>query len=224
MLDGHPRHAHDTTEYSSEVQRLAPFATTPPRYVGDELDATEQAAERARTNGELWAARAETVQDAADAAQLRAAAAAAREEVALLAERIAVLEDADTARARWYAATAVTRDAAHRARSALQDRGVDLGDDERVTAQEWLDAHRAEQAAEDPHREVRDESELVPNRDHCVVTDADEHQLETDVPDIREAAVADETEHADPAEQHRVHQDAAQRRSRSRRVRRARLA
>ena len=122
----------------------------------------------------------------------------------MLAERIAALEEADTARARWYAATAVTRDAAHRARSALQDRGVDLDDDQRVTAQEWLDAHRAEQAAEDPHREVRDETELVPNLHDDVVTAADAHQLETYVPDIRETAVADETEHADPAEQHRV--------------------
>ena len=43
-----------------------------------------------------------------------------------------------------------------------------------------------------------------PNLDDDVVTDADEHQMETDVPDIRETAVADETEHADPAEQHRV--------------------
>jgi hypothetical protein len=51
---------------------------------------------------------------------------------------------------------------------------------------------------------VRDETELVPNLHDDVVTAADAHQLETDVPDIRETAVADETEHADPAEQHRV--------------------
>ncbi|MFN2496706.1 MAG: hypothetical protein ABR608_12480, partial [Pseudonocardiaceae bacterium] len=81
--------------------------------------------------------------------------------VAELDERAAQLELADEARGAWYAATAVTRDVAARARGALEARGIDPDDpDGRVTADEWLAAHRAEQLAEDPHREIHHETEL----------------------------------------------------------------
>jgi len=133
-----------------------------PRYVGDELAATHQHAERARTDAQVWNARADVTQDPAEAEHLRAAAEAAEAEAQQLAERAAALETADNARGHWYAATAVTRDAADRARGALQARGVDLDDPaEQVTAEEWLEAHRAEQRAEDVHRDVRDETELT---------------------------------------------------------------
>ena len=133
-----------------------------PRYVGDELAAIHQHAERARTDAQVWNARADITQDAAEAEHLRAAAEAAEVEAQQLTERVAALETADNARGHWYAATAVTRDAADRARGGLQARGINLDDPaEQVTAEEWLEAHHAEQQAEDPHREVRDEAELT---------------------------------------------------------------
>jgi len=187
-----------------------------PRYVGDELDATSRRAEQARADAQLWAARAAATDDAATAEQLRADAAAAAAQAVELAERVAQLEDADTARGAWYANTAATRDAAHRARGALAARGVNLdADDERVTAAEWLAAHRAEQAAEDPHRKINYESQLTdPDERHAAADTAApgvdlaagraEPLAETDVPDIRDAAEPDAGEHADPAQRHRV--------------------
>jgi hypothetical protein len=133
-----------------------------PRYVGDELDATEQAAQRHRADAAVWAARADSTTDDAERDTLHTEAQRAQAEADALAERAAQLEEADTARATWYAATAATRDAAARARVELGARGIDLdAPHEQVTAADWLAAHRAEQAAEDPHRIVRDEAELA---------------------------------------------------------------
>nr|MBA2694981.1 hypothetical protein [Actinomycetota bacterium] len=104
----------------------------------------------------------------------------------------------------------------HRARGALAARGVNLdSDDQRVTAAEWLAAHRAEQAAEDPHRKINYESQLTdPDERHAAADTAApgvalaagraEPLAETDVPDIRDAAEPDKGEHADPAQRHRV--------------------
>jgi len=199
-----------------------------PRYVGDELAATHQQAERARTDAQVWNARADVTQDAAEAEHLRAAAEAAESEAQQLAERAAALETADNARGHWYAATAATRDAADRARGALQARGVNLDDPtEQVTAEEWLAAHRAEQQAEDPHREVRDEAELVDadHAEHAAAFTADartaaadeepaaaeppavwqaDSVVETAVADIRDTTGPDTTERTDPAQRHRV--------------------
>jgi len=113
--------------------------------------------------------------------------------------------------------TAVTRNAAVCAREALKARGVDPdAAADRVTAAEWLEAHRAEQHAEDPHREVRDEHEVA---DDAVATDTTEATLrvaadaeratrepilETAVPDVRDASVPDATEATDPTQLRRV--------------------
>ena len=136
--------------------------TWAPRWVGDELDATHQRAERARTDAQVWAARAEAAQDSAQREQLQADADAAEAVAAALADRAAQLETADNARGAWYAATAATRDAAARATGALKARGVELDDPaDQVSAAEWLDAHEAAMRAEDEHRVVRDEADLA---------------------------------------------------------------
>jgi hypothetical protein len=95
-------------------------------------------------------------------------------------------------------------------------RGVNLdADDQRVTAAEWLAAHRAEQAAEDPYREIDHEAQLTDPDEHSAAADAaapgahpaagrPEPLAETDVPDIRDATEPDAGEHADPAQRHRV--------------------
>jgi len=182
--------------------------TWAPRYVGHELDATEQDAHRARADAQMWAARADAATDPETAERLRADAAAAEAQAAVLAERAAQLEAADEARGAWYAATAATRDAAACARGVLEARGVDLDEPaEQVTAAEWLAEHRAEQAAEDPHREITDDAELhdLP-REHAPADAADAAKpiLETALPDVREVSAPDAGEHADPTLRHRV--------------------
>ncbi|MQA16649.1 MAG: hypothetical protein GEV09_21705 [Pseudonocardiaceae bacterium] len=147
-----------------------------------------------------------------------------------MTQRAAQLDAADQARGSWYAATAATRDAAHRARGALETRGIDIdADDDKVTAAEWLAAHHAEQRVEDAHRVVRDETELTDGgRDDAAAAAPDGHLgadatevadtssdvaeaddatvpvVETDVADIREVTEPDTAERADPQEPHRV--------------------
>jgi conjugative relaxase-like TrwC/TraI family protein len=195
-----------------------------PHAVEDQLAATHQRAEKARTDAAVWTARADTLTDPDEAARLRANAAAAATEAAELAERAALLEQADADRAAWYAATAVTRDNAERARAELRARGVDLDHpDDRVTALEWLDLHNAAETDEDAHREIHDDHELDHHLDdHGVDLDQptdpdvgqhaapDDHDtvendviVETAVPDIREVSTLDPTEKADPV--HRDH-------------------
>jgi hypothetical protein len=167
-----------------------------PRHVDAELAATHAAADKARADATVWAVRAEApdVSDV-DRKQLRAAAADAQRQAEELAERVAALEDADIARARWFVETAVTRDLADRSRAELKARGVDPNDtSDHVTAAEWLDAHHADQAAEDSEREIDEFYE--PSRD-----DADTATLpHADVRDGR----AHSSEHAEPAQRRRV--------------------
>jgi len=187
--------------------------TWAPRYVAEELAATHLTAQRHRDDAQVWAARAEVADDPAEADTLRAEAERAQAEADALTARTAALEAADHARAAWFAATAATRDAAERARVELKARGVDPDRaDDRVTAQEWLAAHSAEQAAEDPLREVRDEHELTDaevDTRHIVEQPAAEREatapiLETAVPDVRDTSAPDATEVAEPAQLRRV--------------------
>ena len=73
------------------------------------------------------------------------------------------LEFADDVRALWRADTAVTRDHAERARVAAGLKGIDLDNPaERVTAQEWLDAHLIAQLAAEADQPVTD-TDLAPD-------------------------------------------------------------
>jgi len=164
--------------------------TWAPRWVADELDATHQAAEHRRTDAALWAARADVTEDPAAREQLRLAAHTADQEAHTLAERAAQLELADQARAAWFAHTAATRDAAIRARTELAARGVDRDDPtDRVTADEWRDAHRAEERDTDADREIRDEHELQDHEETQIVGVPDGRAVETGVDDIRDTAI-----------------------------------
>jgi len=190
------------------VRAMEREETWAPRYVGDELDVAEQAAQRHAADAQVWAARVDTAQDPAEARRLRAAAAAAQAEADALAECVADLDTADTARARWYAATAATRDTAARARGALEARGIDPDDPrEQITAAEWLAAHRAEQAAEDAHRQVHDDADLhdpAREADRAATLATEWPQLETAIPDVRDVSQPDAAEHTDPQQPHRV--------------------
>ncbi|MPZ64547.1 MAG: relaxase domain-containing protein [Pseudonocardiaceae bacterium] len=197
------------------VHALEREQTWAPRWVGDELAATHHDARRHRTDAEVWSARAEAAADATERDTLRAEAQHARAEADALTERAEQLETADEARAEWFASTAVTRDMAARARAELGARGIDLNNPaERVTAAEWLEADRAERVTEDPHRVVSDNAELLDVADDPVaapVADTTEAVAEdaapvaeTAVPDVRDTSVTDASEHADPAQRHRV--------------------
>lgn len=192
-----------------------------PRYVADELEATHDALRRHQTNATIWDARAQTA-DPTEREQLSSATAEARRTAEVLTEQVEQLELADNIRGAWYTATATTREYAIRARATLETRGVDLdAPEDRVTAQEWLEAARAEAADADPHREIRDETDLVDHTDAASSHDADraiatdradsdsdsdseEVELETAIPDIRQTSAPDESERVDPAQRRRV--------------------
>jgi hypothetical protein len=126
-----------------------------PRYVADQLEAAHDELRKARTDATVWAARADAETDPLEADQLRAAAMEAAERVEQLAPIVADLTFSDDARVAWRYETAVLRDKAERCRYAAGMRGIDLDDPgERVTAQEWFDAHAAPTLAEDADRVI----------------------------------------------------------------------
>jgi hypothetical protein len=138
-----------------------------PAYVANELAGTRQAAQRHRHDATLRAAEATAATGDSgdtDRARLRAQAEQAAALADALDARVTELEAVDAARAHWYAHTAETRAAADRARAELSARQV--ADDptaieREVTADEWLDQHRAAVEAEDPHRPITDEHDLT---------------------------------------------------------------
>jgi hypothetical protein len=168
--------------------------TWAPRWVGDELDQVHQKAAKTAADAEIWAARSESSTDETERGQLSRAAEQARAEADVLREQSAELERADEARSHWYVHTAQTRDRAERARVELGARGVDLAHPgDRVTAEEWLAVHRAEQQIEDRHREI---SERDVAADDEVAPDV-AAAPETNVDDLRERGVAADNERAD---------------------------
>jgi hypothetical protein len=176
-----------------------------PRYVADELAATNQAAAARRADAELWAARADTLDDPAEAQRLRDDAAAARAEAEQLAERAAQLEEADKARARWYAHTAGTRERALRAKATLERRGIDVErPEDETTAREWLAAERTAREREDAHRPIHETDLAVEETVDDAPASGDGPVVETAVPDIRDVAVPDGTEFADADPRRRV--------------------
>ncbi|NMH79813.1 ATP-dependent DNA helicase [Pseudonocardia xinjiangensis] len=126
-----------------------------PDYVADRLEATHSALRAARENATVWSARADAEPDPLEADQLRGAAEQSHKRVAELEHQLDDLQFADDARAAWRYETAVTKDNAERARHAAAVRGIDLDNPaEQITAEEWLNEHRAAQFAEDEHREI----------------------------------------------------------------------
>jgi conjugative relaxase-like TrwC/TraI family protein len=168
-----------------------------PDYVAPELSGTLQAAQRHRTTAELRAAEAEREADARRRAELEREAGESGALADVLNQQAAQLEKADEIRALWYAHTAATRAAEQRARDELGARGVDPDHaEDTATAEQWLAAHRAEQAGEDQHRQITDEADLaevVDQRDadlRSVEPRPSADAAETNLADIREQAAA----------------------------------
>lgn len=184
----------------ARYQALKRDETWAPRHVDDDLAAAHQQAARSRTDAAVWATRLDNPEmDDAEIDLLRDAVDEATTKADAATEVARDLE-VDQARAQWYAETAVMRDFAHRSGAELRARGIDPdAPDDRVTAVEWIEAHRAEQADTDRHREITEDYELDGDQavEDSAASLADEQQAETDVPDIRDTSVADPAERAE---------------------------
>ncbi|SNR29156.1 conjugative relaxase domain-containing protein, TrwC/TraI family [Haloechinothrix alba] len=199
---GRPESQRDELEMSDgqlrmrvrAAQREAAWA---PRYVGNELAGTIQAADQHRHTASLRSTEAEATSDPERQAQLRQQA----DEAAALAEaldaRTAHLREAEQARGRWLAHTAATRAASDRATAELSARGADAdpATDDHVTAEEWLAAHEAANAIEDPHRHVTGEHELAEVQRE---READHHAAIAPGPEPEQTAAADRAAEAEP--------------------------
>jgi hypothetical protein len=189
-----------------------------PAYVGHELEAVSLAEARAQETATVLGAKADALatEDPQRAAVLREEALLAAGQLAAMQGQRAALENSDRDRAKWTSANAATKDRAEAARDELAARGIDLANPpDRTTAAEWVQAHLAEQAAQDPVRPITDEIDLAdPQRETDqaavdavppVTAPVDQTGLaETTVADIRETSVADQGEHTDPDERRRV--------------------
>lgn len=213
---GRPESQRDELEMSDGQLRMRVRASQreaawAPRYVGNELAGTIQAAEQHRHTATLRTTEAEATLDPQQQAQLQQQAAEATALADSLDARTTELRHAEQARGKWLAHTAATRAAAERATAELSARGADADPaaGERVTAEEWLAAHEAANAAEDdPHGEITSEHDLAdvqrqrdadqtaaatPDRDEVTVPDPaaepeNARELDADKPDTTRAA------------------------------------
>lgn len=170
------------------VRALAREENWAPAYVGESLTATTLRADARRRDAEILHARA-----SADGAEdLDRAAAEATRDADALDRLVTQLTEADSARSRWLVHTAVTRDAAERARAELAARGAAVGAEaaDTVTPAEWLAAHQAEAAETDQHRPITDEHDLADTVDQreadVTATTQAAGAAETAVPDVRD--------------------------------------
>ncbi|MDD7968439.1 MobF family relaxase [Actinomycetospora lemnae] len=126
-----------------------------PRYVGNELAGTRQAADHARQNEQLRRAEALAVPDDSERTRLIREAEQAAALAGTLDQRAEQLHELDDARSRWLVHTSGTRAAAERSKAELAARHIDDTEPERlVTAEEWLAAHRQALDEDEPHREI----------------------------------------------------------------------
>ena len=162
--------------------------TWAPAYVANELAGTRQAADKHRREASVRRAEAEQAADPDQRTELLQLAVQADALVSTLDEQAAVLDEADLARGEWYAHTAATRDAASRAQAELSAReSASDPVDDRVTADEWAEAHATAVAAEDAYREIHDEHELAE-----VIDDRaqDRQAVDVQAPEVDQAEVA----------------------------------
>lgn len=189
-----------------------------PRYVGNELAGTHQAADRHRHTAAIRNAEADGAINPDEQARLRTEAGQAAALAATLDERVVELERLDDARDAFLVHTAATRSAAEISGFILAERHADEANAEfRFTATEWHAADADARAADDPYRDVTEhdlaDTEHDPlrradedddqdwdeqhDRDHVWAGDSERPDV-AEVPevDIREVA-ADETRQAD---------------------------
>lgn len=164
-----------------------------PRYVGNELAGTRQAATQHHQNAALRRAEATNTADPAERARLDRDARQAAALAATLDAQTALLEQAEHAYLRHRVSTAVGRAAADVSRRIVAERHEEP--EPRTTAAEWLDAHQTAVTEDERHRPIRsddvdDINEVA--RDDVPVDDREQQRgpvVETQVePDLREVA------------------------------------
>ncbi|MGD9991444.1 AAA family ATPase [Pseudonocardia sp.] len=167
--------------------------TWAPRYVGNELAGTRQAADAHRQTAALRAAEAAAAPDEAERARLDTEAREAAALADVLDERAAQLQQLDDARAEYLAHTAATRANADVARYLLAERHADAEPEQQVTAEEWLAAERAARSADDQHRAITEhdlaEEDTVQHMERAAVPT--DHVLDIAEPDVREIATCE---------------------------------
>jgi hypothetical protein len=162
-----------------------------PRYVGNELAGTRQAADTHRQTAALRAAEAAAARDDTERAQLETEAREAGALADLLDTRVGQLQQLDNARAEYLAHTAATRAGADVARYLLTERHAgDAEPEQQVTAEEWLAAERAARAQDDAHRPIT-EHDVADHAAQDIDQAAQRAEYVADAaiePDIREIA------------------------------------
>jgi hypothetical protein len=161
---GRDQHRRDEAELSTGQLRVRIRAwereqTWAPRYVANELAGTHQAVATQRATAAVCRAQAEAPGNAHRRDDLLRRAQGAEALADVLDARCHELAEADHARSAWYAHTAGTRAAADRARIELATREV--AEESPVTAADWLAAHRAAVAQEEPHRRITSALEFL---------------------------------------------------------------
>ncbi|MHA6795918.1 MobF family relaxase [Pseudonocardia bannensis] len=141
-----------------------------PRYVGNELAGTRQAAESQRRTVALRTAEAAAASDPGERGRLEQEAVDAAALAAVLDEQSAKLQEIDDARAVWLAHTAMTRVKGERSKAELSIRHADEDPEPQVTAEEWIAADKASRLEDDAHRGIT-EADLY---------DADRHDTHND--------------------------------------------
>jgi conjugative relaxase-like TrwC/TraI family protein len=162
-----------------------------PRYVGNELAGTRQAATHHHQVATLRAAEADAAADPTEQARLRQEAADARALADTLDHQAAQLEELDRAYLRHRVHSAVTRVNGEASAQILADRHVDDEPEQHVTAEEWLAVHRAALVDDEMSRAIT-EDDIV---DHVVsaVSESSVARTVEDVvePDLREVAAVE---------------------------------
>jgi conjugative relaxase-like TrwC/TraI family protein len=175
-----------------------------PPHVDAQLRATAMATAEHRQEAAILLAQAETTDDEAEQARLRTKAEGRNAMADRLAETEARLDEVAKQRVAWFKHTAATRQAAQRARVELAARDMDIGgEDDRVTAEEWLAAEAEARRADEEHRPVS-EADVERAEQHALSMEVDDEQ-DSDVPaaraEVPEAApVARVAEQEEPAE------------------------
>ena len=161
-----------------------------PRYVGQELAGTRQAATHQRQTAALRHAEAQASTDVGERQRLHREAADAAALAETLDERAGQLQQLDDARAVWLAHTAGSRAAADDAEALLAERHADDAEPEPVvTAEEWLATHRAAVADDERTREITEDD--VTEDDGRVLPDVAAGRPDPPRTDLRETAATE---------------------------------
>jgi hypothetical protein len=170
--------------------------TWAPRYVGNELAGTRQAAEHHRGTAALHTAEADTTTDPDRAAELRQSAANAAALAATLDWEAVRLQHVDDARALWLAQSAGDRVACERATVELSRRHADDAEPEQtVTGEEWLAAHQQAVLDDEQHQPITEDDITDPITDP--ITDNDPAHTDHGDQDDRDGGRGDDADRDD---------------------------